>query len=211
MKSYTKIYAIALSIATIITACHLHACQDRASATLEQIRQDIKSATYVQKTLPHNLSHLRDLLAYSNHAEQKRDYTQSVFRLFCNLLKGAEYLNERALRDITQALPTLLANQCTPQTAKELVPDMNLFESDASAYFRQAIDKTLYRRFSTSFDQFRSEPGKFMSGTSSLAVCGVHWLASSVGSAWVMSRSARSLRYSAPLSRLQNRRKTDWV
>ena len=137
----------------------------KSPTSLATIRADLKCPEYANTVLPNNFDHLMQLLEHGNKTGQPREYTHSVFRLFNNLIKSSEYVNAATFSDMLNKLPSLLHTHCTPHQLQLVLPDINLFESDSDSnndYFKRAIETTLYNRFKVSFDQFKSQPERFI-------------------------------------------------
>jgi len=158
------------------TTLSMHAALEQPAATvpeesaspssLERFAETVKDPSYARAILPHDFNLMVDLLTYGKQTDQPREYTRSVFKMFGNLLKGAEYVNPSAMGSLLRQLPELVSHHFSFAEAKKPLPDSDLFGCDAACYFKQTINNILYNRFSNEFDLFRREPESFLENLS---------------------------------------------
>jgi len=134
--------------------------------SVERFTETVKDPSYAHTILPHDFNLMVDLLTYGKQTDQPREYTRSVFKMFGNLVKSAEYVNPSAFSSLLRQIPDLVAHQFSLTEEKKALPDNDLFGCDAACYFRNTINSVLYDRFSTEFDLFRKEPEKFLENIS---------------------------------------------
>jgi len=139
---------------------------NNTSMSLDRFAETVKNPAYARTILPHDFNLMVELLTYGKQTDQPREYTRSVFKMFGNLLKGAEYVNPSAMGSLLRQIPDLVSHHFSFAEAKRPLPDNDLFGCDAACYFKQTINNILYGRFSNEFDLFRREPESFLENLS---------------------------------------------
>lgn len=117
-------------------------------------KKTINALPYRQEVLPNNFSHLVQFMEYGLKRRQGRAYTQSIMRLFNNVLKGSMYINAYAFNDALDQMIPLLHTQCIAQAV------------DPADAMKKHINDTLYANFLNKFDVFKKDPDAFFNGVS---------------------------------------------
>ncbi len=123
-------------------------------------KDTLNTSRYRQEVLPNNFSHMVQFIEHGHKRRQGRAYTQSILRLFNNVLKGSMYINAYAFNDFIQQITPLLHKQCTPGYL------------DPAKIMKKRINDILYANFLNKFDQFKQDPDSFFDGISGdIAIC----------------------------------------
>lgn len=131
-------------------------------AFLQSIEPELKKPEYRQEILPNNFSYFIQLLEYGNKTKQSRAYIQSVFRLFGNMLKGGQYVNAYVFSDLLGKLPELLKGNFMLYKMSAFLPYNVLNDLEILDRFQQTVTTMMYTKFTSSYDQFKQDPEKFL-------------------------------------------------
>ncbi len=129
---------------------------------LQSIEPELKKPEYRQEVLPNNFSYFIQLLEYGKKTKQSRMYAQSIFRLFGNMLKGSQYVNAYVFSDLLGQIPELIKDnfmlyKLQPFLSYNALNDLELLDR-----FQQAVVNMMYTKFTSSYDQFKEDPEKFL-------------------------------------------------
>ncbi len=117
---------------------------------------------YGQDVLPNNFDHVIQFLKHGKRTKQKSAYAKSVFKLFGNKIKSAQYVNSYAFSELLEQLPNLLADY--------FVPQRNSLLSSCSGM----VYDILYDTFLSKFDQFKNAPDDFLKNLSRELTVTIH-------------------------------------
>ena len=119
------------------------------ASSISTLQKELKTPQYCKETLPNNFSYLTDLLQYGNNTGQPRAYIRSVFKLFSNLLKNAEYVNAYAFSDLIDQLPSIIEQHLTAQESRTYLNNTALYDANMFDRFKATVNNMLYVKFST--------------------------------------------------------------
>jgi len=100
------------------------------------------------------------LIAHVHTTQKPRTYLRSVFKLFTNIVKGAQYIDNYTFTTMLEALPGYIAPYFAVTKYKGMYDD-TVFDR-----FKTMIDNALYLKFSTQYDQFKKDPEDFLDALS---------------------------------------------
>jgi len=130
------------------------------------LQEELKKPEYRKNILPHDFSYLVDLLHHGRDSGQPRDYIRSVFKLFGNLLKGAEYVNPYAFSSLLDELPHHLRTYFTAQKARAYLKNTALYDANMFDRFKETVNNMLYIKFSSEYESFKQDPEQFLTNLS---------------------------------------------
>jgi hypothetical protein len=117
------------------------------------LKNSFNRPEYAQAFLPNNFLHIEQLLHHGFDSKQSRAYTQSVFRLFANSLKGSPYVNAQAFNIFLDQMPRLIEQHFLIQRSNIQV-------------MQEKINNVLYARFLEKFADFKNDPHIFFTDLS---------------------------------------------
>lgn len=129
---------------------------------MRSLEQELRNPDYVQTILPNNFSYLIQLLDHCKRTRQSRAYVRSVFNLFGNLLKGAEYVNPLAVSDLLEKMPKLLGDHFVPQRSQRILKNKDIYSMNLFDRVQESMAAMMYTKFSSNYDYFSKEPDKFL-------------------------------------------------
>ena|SRR3990167_2629060 len=109
---------------------------------------------YVQDVLPNNLSHFIEFLKHGKKTKQSRAFARSVFKLFGNKLKAAQYINAFEFSNMLEQLPALLEDY------------FNITQINKLKACKEQINSILYSNLLSKFDFLKRSPQAFMENLS---------------------------------------------
>lgn len=129
---------------------------------LQSIQKELRDAKYRQEILPNNFSYPLQLLEYGVKTNQSRDYTQSVFRLFSKLLKGAEYVNAYVFSAFVEQFPSLLKKQFTIAKPEFTTQQLATHDLDVLDRLEHNVSTIVYGKFTNDFSKCKEDPQNFL-------------------------------------------------
>ena len=138
----------------------------QGASSISTLQKELKTPQYCKEILPNNFSYLTDLLQYGNDVGQPRAYIRSVFKLFSNLLKGAEYVNAYAFSDLIDQFPSLIKQHLTAQESRTYLNNTALYDANMFDRFKATVNNMLYMKFSTEYEAFKQNPEQFLENIS---------------------------------------------
>lgn len=131
------------------------------------VRAELGKVEYAQDQLPNDFSYLNQLLVHGKNMTpvQRREYGRSVFSIFSKVLGGSLYVNAYAYGHLLEVLPAAL----NPYFMNNKVGDIqqnSVYDTDAFDRFKASVFNTLYLKFSTHYETFKTSPVHFFDDVS---------------------------------------------
>jgi len=130
---------------------------------LGNIEQRLRDPNYPKKELPKSFALLLDLLRYAKTTDYPLTYTNSLFKVFNNLLKGSEYVNPYAFIEFLDAIPSLMQDYFIAYKVNKYLrsPD-HLHRLSALGRLQESFSVILYDSFISGYCAFKQDPDKFL-------------------------------------------------
>lgn len=128
----------------------------------DNIKSDFKSPEYIDKYLPSNFDHLRELTKYGVQTKQDRAFQRALFRMFGNMIKGAPCVNAYVFGDLLAELPSDLKDYFILYKTNEIIINKTLTDLDLFDRYQETIATLLFTKFNSNYDYFKQDPEKFL-------------------------------------------------
>ncbi|HXW86518.1 MAG TPA: hypothetical protein VEK38_04220 [Candidatus Bathyarchaeia archaeon] len=130
--------------------------EDFTGSLFEIIQQELQQPNKEEIVLT---SFMR-LIAHVHTTQKPRTYLRSVFKLFTNVVKGAQYIDNYTFTTMLEALPKYITPYFAMKKFRGIYDD-NVFDR-----LKAMMDNALYVKFSTQYDQFKRDPENFLDALS---------------------------------------------
>ena len=132
----------------------------RKNAFFQEI---IAHPAYVNEFLVDNFIHIIQILESAKKQKLSSVYYQSIFNLFTNCLKRADYIQPAAIADLLEKLPDLLSHLSTP------------ISSQPCSSFKDIINEMFISSLKNEFPLFQHQPTLFIDKVSKQAHENIEW------------------------------------
>jgi len=166
-------YVLAIISTLLIHNINAHSFQVKNNSVSSQtnllcsLQNEFKNPLYCKEVLPYNFSHLTDLLAFGNNTQQSPAYLRSVIKTFSHLLKQTHYINAYAFSDFLEKLSPLTQPYFALPVSRSYINNTALYDAHMFDRFKCTVNSLLYTKFSSDYESFKQDPGKFLENLSS--------------------------------------------